>query len=75
MPSTHPPYAPEYRRRIIELARAGRSMGFWLVGSGCDSPGLLTKTPYCSSVISAPTAANQILRFCWQMATARLASR
>jgi hypothetical protein len=26
MPSTHPPYAPEYRRRIIELARAGRSI-------------------------------------------------
>src|ERR1700732_399868 len=24
MPSTHPPYAPEYRRRIIELARTGR---------------------------------------------------
>jgi transposase len=24
MPQTHPPYAPEYRRRIIELARAGR---------------------------------------------------
>ena len=22
----HPPYAPEYRRRIIELARAGRSI-------------------------------------------------
>jgi transposase len=26
MPSIHPPYAPEYRRRIIELARAGRSI-------------------------------------------------
>ena len=26
MPSTHPPYASEYRRRIIELARAGRSI-------------------------------------------------
>src|SRR5690349_11220853 len=26
MPSTHPPYAPEYRRRIIELARAGRGI-------------------------------------------------
>ena len=24
MPRTHPPYAAEYRRRIIELARAGR---------------------------------------------------
>jgi transposase len=24
MPRTHPPYAPEYRRRIIELARSGR---------------------------------------------------
>jgi transposase len=24
MPRTHPPYAPEYRRRIVELARAGR---------------------------------------------------
>ncbi len=26
MPRTHPPYAPEYRRRIIELARCGRSI-------------------------------------------------
>ena len=26
MARTHPPYAPEYRRRIIELARAGRSI-------------------------------------------------
>ena len=25
MPGTHPPYPPEYRRRIVELARAGRS--------------------------------------------------
>jgi transposase len=26
MPSTHQPYPPEYRRRIVELARAGRSI-------------------------------------------------
>ncbi len=26
MPSSHPPYAPAYQRRIIELARAGRSI-------------------------------------------------
>jgi len=26
MPRTHPPYAPEYRRRIVELARAGRKL-------------------------------------------------
>ena len=26
MPGTHPRYAPEYRQRIIELARAGRSV-------------------------------------------------
>jgi len=26
MPSTHPPYPPEYRRRIVELARAGRTI-------------------------------------------------
>jgi transposase len=25
MPNSRPPYAPEYRRRIVELARAGRS--------------------------------------------------
>lgn len=24
MPRTHPPYAPEYRRRMVELVRAGR---------------------------------------------------
>jgi transposase len=26
MPRSHPPYAAEYRRRIIELVRAGRSI-------------------------------------------------
>ena len=26
MPRSHPQYAPEYRQRIIELARAGRSV-------------------------------------------------
>ena len=26
MPRTHPPYAGEYRRRIVELARGGRSI-------------------------------------------------
>jgi transposase len=26
MPRAHAPYAPEYRRRIVELARAGRSI-------------------------------------------------
>jgi transposase len=26
MPRTHPPYALEYRRRIVELARAGRKV-------------------------------------------------
>ncbi len=26
MPRTHPPYAAEYRRRIVELARAGRNL-------------------------------------------------
>jgi transposase len=26
MPRTHQPYSPEYRRRILELARAGRSI-------------------------------------------------
>ena len=26
MPQSHPPYPAEYRRRIIELARAGRSV-------------------------------------------------
>jgi transposase len=26
MPQTHPPYPPEYRRWIVELARAGRSI-------------------------------------------------
>jgi transposase len=26
MPGTHPPYPPEYRRRIVELARAGRTI-------------------------------------------------
>jgi transposase len=26
MPRTHPPYAAEYRRRIVELARGGRGI-------------------------------------------------
>ncbi len=25
MPKTHPPYPPEYRERVIELVRKGRS--------------------------------------------------
>jgi len=25
MPRTHPPYPPEFRRRLVELVRAGRS--------------------------------------------------
>ena len=33
MPRTHPPYAQEYRRRIIELARAGRPIASWPVSS------------------------------------------
>ena len=24
MPKTHPPYSPEFRRRIVDLVRAGR---------------------------------------------------
>ena len=27
MAKTHPPYAPEYRRQMVELVRAGRSTG------------------------------------------------
>jgi len=27
MPKTHPPYPSEYRRRVVDLARAGRSTG------------------------------------------------
>ena len=33
MPRTHPPYAPEYRRRIVELARAGVASTSWRVSS------------------------------------------
>jgi len=50
MPRTHPPYAPEYRRRIIELARTGRpiaqlarefeasanAIGKWVKQAGLD---------------------------------------
>ena len=50
MPETHPPYPPEYRRRIVELARAGRSVNelarefepsasairYWLKQAGLD---------------------------------------
>jgi transposase len=31
MPRTHPSYAAEYRRRIVELARAGRNLGDWRI--------------------------------------------
>jgi len=27
MPKTHPPYPPEYRRRMVDLVRAGRTPG------------------------------------------------
>lgn len=50
MPQTHPPYPREYRRRIVELARAGRSVNelahefepsasairYWLKQAGLD---------------------------------------
>jgi transposase len=50
MPQSHPPYPAEYRRRIVELARAGRSVnelarefepsasaiGDWLKQAGLD---------------------------------------
>jgi transposase len=50
MPKSRPPYAAEYRRRIIELARAGRSVNelarefepsanairYWLKQAGLD---------------------------------------
>lgn len=27
MPKSHPPYAPEFRRQMIELVRSGRAAG------------------------------------------------
>ena len=27
MPMSHPPYPPEYRRRMVELVRSGRKLG------------------------------------------------
>ena len=33
MPRTHPPYAPEYRRRIVGLARAGGASTSWRASS------------------------------------------
>jgi transposase len=50
MPQTHPPYPAEYRRRIVELARTGRSVNelarefepsasairYWLKQAGLD---------------------------------------
>ena len=50
MPRTHAPYAPEYRRRIIELARAERSInelarefGRCLDGSGNLKEGMAVR--------------------------------
>ena len=50
MPRTHPPYAPEYRRRIIELARefepSANAIRKWVKQTGLDeglrSDGLTT---------------------------------
>jgi transposase len=40
MPRTHPPYAPEYRRRIIELARtfaaSANAIRKWVKQAGLD---------------------------------------
>ena len=35
MSKTHPPYAPEYRRQMVELVRAGRSVGELAREFGC----------------------------------------
>ena len=34
MPKTHSPYAPEYRRQMVELVRSGRMRGCWNQVSG-----------------------------------------
>ena len=35
MAKTHPPYAPEYRRQMVELVRSGRSAGELASEFGC----------------------------------------
>ena len=35
MAKIHPPYAPEYRRRMVELVRSGRSAGELASEFGC----------------------------------------
>ena len=37
MPKSHPPYAPEFRRQMIELVRSGRSAGELSREFGCAS--------------------------------------
>jgi transposase-like protein len=67
MPQTHPQYPAEYRRRIIELARAGRSVNelarefepsasairYWLKQAGLDEglPQSLPKTADSSPAV------------------------
>ena len=37
MSKTHPPYAPEYRRQMVELIRAGRNPGELAREFGCSA--------------------------------------
>jgi transposase len=37
MPKSHPPYAPEFRRQMIELVRSGRTAGELSREFGCSS--------------------------------------
>ena len=37
MPKSHPPYAPEFRRQMIELVRSGRTPGELSREFGCSS--------------------------------------
>ena len=37
MAKTHPPYAPEFRRQMVELVRSGRSAGELAREFGCCS--------------------------------------
>ena len=37
MAKSHPPYAPEYRRQMVELVRSGRSAGELAREFGCSA--------------------------------------
>ena len=49
MPKTHSPYAPEYRRQMVELVRSGRTPRELAREFECSASAILTRPIFCTT--------------------------